>query len=167
GGGGRRRVLVLDGDPGAWVPEGFEIIAQRAGGLGDRLAGAFADAGAPALLVGMDTPQLTPELLEEGLSALDEGAAGAVVGDAEDGGYWAIGLRAADARVFAGVPMSSDTTGAAQRARLAELGLAVADLPPLLDVDTIEDARAVAAVAPGTRFAAELAEVEAMLGTPA
>lgn len=169
-GGRRRRVLVLDGEPGPWVPEGFEVIAQRAGGLGERLAGAFADAGAPALLVGMDTPQLTPALLEDGLAALDDGGAGgagAVVGDAEDGGYWAIGLRAADPRVFAGVPMSSEATGAAQRARLTELGLEVADLPPLLDVDTIEDARAVAAAAPGTRFAAELAGVEAALGAPA
>jgi glycosyltransferase A (GT-A) superfamily protein (DUF2064 family) len=55
------------------------------------------------------------------------------------------------------VPMSAPGTGAAQYARLAALGLRTALLPPLRDVDTIEDARAVALQAPGTRFAAALA----------
>ena len=52
--------------------------------------------------------------------------------------------------------MSERGTAAAQRRRLAALGLSVAELPPLRDVDTIEDARAVAAAAPAGRFAAAL-----------
>ena len=153
-----RRVLVLDGEPGDWIPDGFEVIAQRGDGLAERLAAAFEDAGAPAFLVGMDTPQVTPELLEAGLDAVlaDDAAFGAAL----DGGYWGIGLREADARAFDGVPMSEDTTGAVQRARLASLGLRTAILPPLRDIDTIEDARAVARQTPGGRFAAALAEVE-------
>jgi uncharacterized protein len=152
-----RRVLVLDGEPGEWIPDGFEVIAQRGDGLAERLAAAFDDAGAPAFLVGMDTPQLTPELLEAGLDAVlaDDAAFGA----AFDGGYWGIGLRRADARAFDGVPMSRDNTGAVQRARLAILGLRTAILPPLRDIDTIEDARAVAREAPDGRFAAALAKV--------
>jgi glycosyltransferase A (GT-A) superfamily protein (DUF2064 family) len=59
----RRRVLVLDGEPGPWLPPGFDIIPQCGGGLDERLAGAFAAAHGPALLIGMDTPQLTPRLL--------------------------------------------------------------------------------------------------------
>ena len=59
------------------------------------------------------------------------------------------------------MPMSADDTGAAQAARLAALGLRTTVLPPLRDVDTIADARAVAAGAPRTRFAAALAAVEA------
>lgn len=57
----RRRVLVLDGSPGAWLPSGYEVAPQAAGGLDERIAAAFGlcDDG-PALLVGMDTPQLTP-----------------------------------------------------------------------------------------------------------
>jgi len=161
--GATRRVLILDGPPGDWIPAGFEVVAQRGNGLAERLANGFADAGAPALLVGMDTPQVTPALLDAGLAALEAGA-GSVLGQAEDGGYWAIGLRESDPRVFAGVPMSTEGTGAAQRARLEALGLAVAELPPLLDVDTIADAREVAAAAPGTRFAAELAGIDASLG---
>ena len=153
-----RRVLVLDGEPGDWVPDGFEVIPQRGDGLAERLAAAFEDAGAPAFLVGMDTPQVTPGLLEAGLDAVLE--KDAVFGAALDGGYWSIGLREADARAFDGVPMSRGNTGAVQGARLAILGLRTAILPPLRDVDTIEDARAVAAEAPHGRFAAAMEAVE-------
>lgn len=160
----QRRVLVLDGEPGPWLPPGFRVLPQRAGDLGARLAGAFADAGAPALLVGMDTPQLTPERLDEGLEALsDSHDADAVLGLAPDGGYWAIGLRRADPEVFAGVPWSTAETGAAQAARLDALGLRTAPLPPLRDVDTVADAHAVAAEAPGSRFAAVLADLTPQL----
>jgi rSAM/selenodomain-associated transferase 1 len=152
-----RRVIVLDGEPGAWVPAGFEVIAQRGDGLGERLAAAFEDVGEAAFLVGMDTPQVTPALLDAGLAGVVDGDS--AFGAALDGGYWAIGLRAPDAAVFDAVPMSSSRTGAVQRARLAILGLRPAILPPLRDVDTIEDALAVAAQAPDTRFATELAVI--------
>jgi glycosyltransferase A (GT-A) superfamily protein (DUF2064 family) len=52
--------------------------------------------------------------------------------------------------------MSTAGTCAAQRARLVELGLRVAELPSLRDVDTWDDATAVAALASWTRFAATL-----------
>jgi len=45
-----RRVLVLDGEPGRWLPAGIEVIAQRGDGLGARLAAAFADVGGSAFL---------------------------------------------------------------------------------------------------------------------
>jgi len=151
----RRRVLVLEGEPGPWLPAGFEVMRQRGGGLEERLAAAFEDVGEAAFLVGMDTPQLTTHDLVAGLEAL--ATAPSVFAPADDGGYWGIGLREPDARVFTGVPMSADDTGARQRARLVELGLGIADLPGLLDVDTIADARAVAQLAPQTRFARALA----------
>ena len=153
-----RRVLVLEGRPGPWLPPGFAVLPQRGDGLAERLAAAFADAGGPAFLVGMDTPQVTPALLEAGLDAVAGGDA--AFGAALDGGYWGIGLRQADTRVFSGVPMSRDDTGAAQRGRLAALGLRTAMLPALRDIDTIEDARAVAREAPGSRLAAALAAIE-------
>ncbi len=152
-----RRVLVLDGAPGDWVPRGFDVVPQRGDGLAARLAAAFEDVAQPAFLVGMDTPQVTPDLLDAGLDALD--GSDAVFGAAFDGGYWGIGLRRADPAAFRGVPMSEATTGLAQRVRLAVLGLRTAVLPPLRDVDTIADARAVAAEAPAGRFAATLASI--------
>jgi glycosyltransferase A (GT-A) superfamily protein (DUF2064 family) len=70
-----------------------------------------------------------------------------------------VGVRARTEGVFEGVPMSSAGTCAAQRERFATLGLKVAELPPLRDVDRLEDARAVAAASPESRFAAALAAI--------
>lgn len=157
-----RRALVLDGAPGPWVPPGFEVIAQRGDGLGERLAAAFADVAQPALLIGMDTPQVTPRLLRAGLAAVAR--TGAALGLAPDGGYWAIGLQAAAPALFDGVPMSVATTGAAQLRRLRAHGLRVEQLPALRDVDTIADARAVAAACPpGAAFPVALAELDRSL----
>ncbi|MFN8111593.1 MAG: TIGR04282 family arsenosugar biosynthesis glycosyltransferase [Solirubrobacterales bacterium] len=160
-----RRILVLDGeaDGADWLPEAdgrpFEVLPQREGGLGERLAGAFADsAAAPALLVGMDTPQITAPLLEDACAQLCADDVDAVLGPASDGGYWAIGFRGPAPSAFAGVPMSADDTVEHQRERLSELGLRVKELEQLRDIDTVDDARAVAAVVPWTRMAAALRE---------
>ncbi len=165
----RRRVLVLDGDArGArdadWLPREpgreFDVVPQREGGLGARLAGAFEDSGAaPALLVGMDTPQITASLLAESIERLCAEDTDAVLGPAADGGWWAIGLRASEPTAFDDVPMSADDTCEHQRARLAALGLRVDELEQLRDIDTLEDAQAVAAVTPWTRTAAALREM--------
>ncbi|MDT0433214.1 MULTISPECIES: DUF2064 domain-containing protein [Streptomyces] len=148
----RRRVLVLDGAPGPWLPPGFDVVPQRDGGLDERLAAAFAGCRGPALLIGMDTPQVTPELLTVDFAECD-----AYLGPAVDGGFWALGLAAPDPALLRGVPMSTPHTGAAQRARLDGAGLRVRELPRLRDVDTADDAVRVAAEAPDSRFAGELA----------
>ncbi|MEU0033085.1 TIGR04282 family arsenosugar biosynthesis glycosyltransferase [Streptomyces sp. NPDC006333] len=152
----RRRVLVLEGAPGPWLPPGIDVVPQCSGDLDERLAAAFADCAGPALLIGMDTPQVTPELLTVDFADCD-----AYFGPAEDGGFWALGLAVPDPDLVRGVPMSTATTGAAQRERLTAAGLRVRDLPCLRDVDTAYDAGLVAAAAPGGRFAAELARLEA------
>jgi uncharacterized protein len=158
-----RIVLALDGPAPAWVAD-VEIIPQRGEGLGERLTAAFRDVGGPALLVGMDTPQLTPGLLDRGLAHLRAGVP-AVLGPALDGGYWAIGLRRPDPRVFPGIPMSSPRTRSAQEARLATLGIVPTRLPALRDVDRFADALAVADAAPGGRFAAALRAIGAARAT--
>jgi len=155
-----RRVLVLDGTPGPWIPDGVQVIAQRGDGLDERLAAAFADIGEPTLLVGMDTPQLTPALLAEGTDALRDGAT-AVLGLADDGGYWCIGLQASDPALFNGIPMSADDTGARQLIRLREHGHDPVLVSTVRDVDHFEDALAVAALAPSSRFAAAVHAQEA------
>ena len=152
------RTLVADGE---FEPRpGWTLVSQCQGGLDERLAHAFATTAKQrlaSLLIGMDTPQVTPAQLDEGLRALDR--ADAAFAPALDGGYWAIGLRRPDAAVFRDVPMSVPTTAKVQRARLAELELATVELPALVDVDTIGDARRVAAAAPLTRFARALERV--------
>ncbi|GHE39637.1 TIGR04282 family arsenosugar biosynthesis glycosyltransferase [Streptomyces capitiformicae] len=152
----RTRVLVLDGEPGSWLPPGFDVVAQGPGGLDERLAEAFARCAGPALLIGMDTPQVTPALLDVDFADCD-----AYFGPAEDGGFWALGLAEPDPALLRGVPMSTPSTGAVQRERLVAAGLRVRDLPRLRDVDTAADADAVATLAPHGRFARRLARCAA------
>ncbi|MFP8883815.1 TIGR04282 family arsenosugar biosynthesis glycosyltransferase [Streptomyces mangrovi] len=154
----RRRVLVLDGRPGSWLPDGFEVLPQCAGGLDERIAAAFGACRGPALLVGMDTPQLTAGLLAPALAPDAWEGCAAWFGPAADGGFWALGLADPDPGLVRGVPMSTDRTGELQRRRLLEAGLSVRDLPVLRDVDTAKDAAEVAALTRG-RFAAEHARL--------
>ena len=148
--------MALDGEAGDWLPAGFRLTAQRGEGLAQRLAAAFEDAGGPAFVVAMDTPQVTPELLGAALERLSDPGVDATLGLADDGGYWGIGLNRPDSAVFEDVPMSEWQTGARQAQRLRELGLRTAMLPSLTDVDTIEDARTVARAVPNGHFAAAL-----------
>ncbi len=155
-----RRVLALDGPPGGWLPASFDVVRQRGAGLDKRIAAALGDAYArlpvPVVLIGMDTPQVTPGLLESAIRPLAAGTADAVFGPAADGGFWLLGLRQPDPRLVAGVPMSAAVTGAAQLARLAAAGLRVHQMRCCTDVDNVADAVAVAREAPHSRFAAAL-----------
>ncbi|WP_330454924.1 MULTISPECIES: DUF2064 domain-containing protein [unclassified Streptomyces] len=150
-----RRVVVLAGAPGPWLPPGIEVVAQGTGGLDERLAAAFGACTGPTLLIGMDTPQVTAAALAPALGPGGWDGCDAWFGPAEDGGFWALGLAAPDPDLLRGVPMSVPETGAVQRRRLVDAGLTVRDLTSLRDVDTAADAAEVAALAPGGRFAAE------------
>lgn len=150
---GAARVLVLDGDHPA--PPGWQVVPQRGDSLGERLGHGFADTrrpDRPSLLIGMDTPQVTAELLGQAIASL--ATADAVLGMAADGGWWALGLREPQhASVLRDVPTSTEQTGALTLKALQGLGLQVAALPILRDVDTAGDATEVAALcAPGSRF---------------
>jgi uncharacterized protein len=153
-------LLALDGAAGPWLgglASSWRITGQVGGDLATRIVGAFA-AGPrpqePAVLVGMDTPQVRPHQL----AAFDPHRYDACLGRSGDGGFWAIGLRRpTDAgRVIAGVPMSTDHTADDQLRRLHGAGLRVQLLDRIDDVDTVDTARAVAALIPGSRFASAL-----------
>ncbi|MFE6050042.1 DUF2064 domain-containing protein [Kitasatospora sp. NPDC056446] len=149
------------------------MLPQSGGGLDTRLAEAFGHASrlaphAPALLVGMDTPQLSAATLAEPLSPAGRAGTDAWYGPASDGGFWALGLARPTGelarRLLLGVPMSTPGTGQVLLDRLAAAGLAVHRLPEATDVDTIEDARLVASQAPLSRFAAGLRSFSAAPG---
>lgn len=150
--GAARRVIALDGDPGPWLPEGFEVIPQSSGGFDQRLADAWEATGGPGVQIGMDTPQVTAAGLDRALAALDD--TDAALGPAADGGWWAIGLRRPSAEVFLGLPMSTSDTGAAQQARLHALGFDVTMLPSMVDLDSVTDLPAVTASGSAIRTAA-------------
>lgn len=152
-----RKLLVLDGEPGDWLPPGFAVHPQCGGGLAERLAHAWRWADGPGLQIGMDTPQITPDLLDECLSTLDPSGPSAALGPAPDGGWWALGLaRGWQHDVFAGVPMSDPSTARLTRASLERAGHRVGILPELNDIDTFDDARDVAALLPGSALSLAL-----------
>ncbi|WP_251082679.1 DUF2064 domain-containing protein [Frankia sp. Mgl5] len=164
---GARPVVVLDGEPGPWLPPGFTVVAQATGSFDTRLAAAFdAVRGQPALLIGMDTPQIGQDELVAALLELRAGV-DAVLGRALDGGWWALGLRASAGGLVRGVATSTPDTGACQLARLRAAGLGVVELPVLRDVDTAADVAPVAALAPGGRFAAAVHELRLCPGAAA
>ena len=145
--------LVLQGAPGDWLPPGFDVRRQVNGTHDERIAAALAAHEEPCLLIGMDTPQVTTELLEIALAALLRKDAS--FGPAEDGGWWCLGLRtpARHSSLVLGIPTSTTTTGAAQHAALRSARLSVELMPMLRDVDLPDDALNVAALAPDGRFA--------------
>ncbi|MET8847745.1 DUF2064 domain-containing protein [Amycolatopsis sp. NPDC004625] len=166
-------VVALTGDLGA-AARGVElgtalqrvnVVPQRGRDFGARLANAHADAaalhaGLPILQIGMDTPQVTPVSLAAAAAPVLRGSHDSVLGPAVDGGWWVLGL--ADprhAQVLADVPMSRDDTGERTHAALTACGLRPQRAACLSDVDTMAEARAVAAACPGGRFAHAVAAV--------
>jgi glycosyltransferase A (GT-A) superfamily protein (DUF2064 family) len=152
-----RRVLVLDGRPGDWLPGDFEVVPQVTGDLSERLGAAIAAVGGPLLVIGMDTPQVDATLLGCAMAELSRPGVDAVLGPAADGGFWALGVRDPDPACVVGIPMSRPDTGALQRRRLEDRGMRVVELAELRDVDTVQDALAVARSRPDGRLATVLA----------
>lgn len=143
------------------------VIPQRGTTLGQRIAAAHADAAAavgpcPVLQIGMDTPQADAGLLSHCLNLLD--GADAALGMATDGGWWVLGVQRPElAELIADIPTSRSDTGLRTLAALQTAGCQLVELPQLSDVDTWEDAVAVARAVPGGRFAAAVAAGSAAL----
>lgn len=127
----------------AVAPPGMRLLAQPGGDLGARMvhlvARLLADGHRAALLIGSDLPTLPPAYLAEAARALGEGAADVVLGPAEDGGYYLIGLARPAPALFEGVAWSTGGVLAATRARARGLGLREHLLPIWYDVDTPAD----------------------------
>ena len=158
-----RRVVALTGDlsrarRGDEISchlKGFTVIPQRGANFADRLANAHADAssGPPVLQIGMDTPQVTADLLTACGHELTR--ADAVLGFAEDGGWWVLGVsRPSMADCLRTVPMSRPDTGALTLAALRGNGISVVVVDELADFDTVHDIETVRRKClPGSRFA--------------
>lgn len=128
----------------ALAPPAVGLLAQRGDHLGERVSHVFDDvlgAHAAALVLDADSPTVPMAWVRDGVAALVDGAADLVLGPAEDGGYWAIGLRAPCPALFVDVPWSTEHVRSTTLARAHALGLRVHVLPPWYDVDTESDLR--------------------------
>ncbi len=137
--------------------EDFIVVPQRGGGFADRLANAHLDAahatGHRAVVqIGMDTPQVSAAMLTECVVRMSD--TDAVLGLADDGGWWVLGVAdAAMANCLRAVPMSQPDTGVLTLAALQADGIDVRLVDGLADVDTIDDIDSVRRqCAPGSRF---------------
>jgi uncharacterized protein len=146
------RVVALTGDldsaaRGAEIRQrldSFTVIEQRGDDFADRLANAHIDAadGYPVLQIGMDTPQVTGELLADCGRRLLETPA--VLGLACDGGWWVLGVRVpATAECLRTVPMSRSDTGELTLKALRDSGIDVTLVQRLADFDFVDDVAAV------------------------
>ena len=135
-----RRVLALGRADGDWLPAGFDLIGQRGGSYGERMAAALADAHAtatlPMLLIRPDASRITPDMLADAAWSLLSGEADAAYGPALDGGFWLLGLPRPDRSLVVGLPApheGGEPGGRMLLDRLASAGLRVA-LAPRLDI---------------------------------
>ena len=117
-----------------WLGEGPVLVDQGDGDLGARLLRA---AEPPVILIGADIPDLSATCLRAAATALRE--APAVIGPAEDGGYYLLGLRTPMPFLFEAMPWGTDQVLAITAGRLADCGITPALLPTLADLDRPED----------------------------
>lgn len=117
-----------------WTP-------QRGRGLGERLAGAMADAAAlglgPLLVIGTDSPTLPPAYLTQTLTLLAE--TDVVLGPTEDGGFYLLGTHRPQPELFENVAWSTAEVLAQTAENARAHGHTVSFLPPWYDIDTPED----------------------------
>ncbi len=140
---------------------GAHFRLQRGAGLGERLLGCFTDFHAagfgPLLILGSDSPLLPAAALATWPALL--ASAPALLGPTTDGGYYAVGCREPDPRMFDQVPWSTAETFAGTVAAFRRLGWEPALLPAHYDVDTPADLARLAtepSLPPHTRAALEL-----------
>ena len=136
---------------------GWTVHPQRGEGFAARLANAHADVaratGGPVVQIGMDTPHLGTRHLRDVADLVGRGN-DAVLGPAEDGGWWVLAVtHPRFAQPLAGVEMSTGRTYDDTLTALRRAGASVAATAVLRDVDTEADADLAASAAPGTRFA--------------
>lgn len=147
-----RRVVAFtpdDADLSELLPAGagFELIPQGDGDLTDRLVRVAqtlqADGGGPVIWMDSDSPTLPPAYIFEAVRSVSEDGQGCVIGPAEDGGYYLIGLRAPSVELatamFSDIPWSTEGVLEATLIKAEEQELSVRLLPTWWDVDEPDD----------------------------
>jgi len=140
----------------SWLGRERSYLAQRGSDVGERMEHAFREAFSRgwtrAVLIGSDIPDLPASMLVEALDKLDGNDA--VIGPAEDGGYYLIGFRNDTflPEVFHGIPWSTDAVCTMTSAALARAGRTFHQLPRWRDVDTVHDLQDLHSRNAGTDF---------------
>lgn len=113
---------------------------QVTGDLGTRMSAAFREQlhhHDRVCIIGTDCAGLTAEKINQAFEALDE--YDFVIGPANDGGYYLLGMKAPGEELFEQISWSSEEVLSQTIDRIKGLGKRFYLLPELIDVDTIED----------------------------
>lgn len=126
-----------------WTETGFLKNIQDEGDLGKRMEQAFRkafEAGAgKAVIIGSDCPDLTGKILHKAFDELDN--TDFVLGPANDGGYYLLGMNALEPRLFQNIEWSTPTVCQRTLEKIRAAGKTCALLPVMTDIDTEEDWR--------------------------
>ncbi|MDY7098324.1 MAG: TIGR04282 family arsenosugar biosynthesis glycosyltransferase [Pseudomonadota bacterium] len=131
-------VAITGADPDAfarWLGAGMDFVPQTDGDLTDRLL-PFVD-HAPVIFFGSDTPDLSASHIDEAVRALVNSEV--VIGPAEDGGYYLIGMQRPLPELLTDMLWSTDQVLPETLRRLEQMGIAPHLLETLSDCDTPED----------------------------
>lgn len=119
----------------------LNLITQDGKDLGERMFNAFEFAvqkdSDSIVMIGTDSPTFPPKFIEKAFEFL--GKNDSVLGKTEDGGFYLIGLRKLDWRIFADVEWSSEKTFEQTKGNLEKIGFSLAELPIWYDVDEPKD----------------------------
>jgi hypothetical protein len=130
------------------LPSAFRLLPPRHDGLGFGLADAAEDllaAGYGSVcLVNADSPTLPTSILVEAAQTLQRPGDRVVVGPAEDGGYYCIGLKDRHLRLFEDIDWSTERVFGQTLERAYEIGLEAVVLPTWYDVDDLASLRRLA-----------------------
>lgn len=126
-----------------WLRAGWVARSQGPGGLGQRLETAFAEAFASGhqrvVVIGSDCPEVTGRDIKAAESFLADHDL--VIGPARDGGYWLIGLRAPQPRLFQNISWSTAAVLSETLEIARSANLRVQLLRSLADIDTEKEWR--------------------------
>ena len=142
------------------VAPDFVLIPQQGASLGERMCGLLKPLlrnHSPVVVIGSDSPDLPAQFITRAFDMLCS-APDVVIGPAQDGGYYLLGMRSMQPVLFERIAWSTAAVAEQTRTRARHAGLQITDLPPWHDLDTVTDLQALTAPgAPLTRaFAAAL-----------
>jgi uncharacterized protein len=126
---------ATDNEFADWLGEDMSFVPQADGDLGARLLSALDPE--PCIFFGADTPDLSPAIVAAAIDALEHHDV--VIGPAEDGGYYLIGMKNAQQALFHDIEWSTDTVFSETMKRVRALGLDFTILKTLADCDRPED----------------------------
>lgn len=124
-----------------WTNNNFISKSQSGDNLGVRLHNAFEhvfyEGYNKCVVIGTDAPEISANIIEQAFIALDNNDY--VIGEAQDGGYYLLGMKEYNPKIFEEISWSTNTVYKRTTEIIYSLNKTVFNLPILIDIDREED----------------------------